>query len=39
MAVSEKRDVVEKWQNPSKIIKKQAIIESKYTIIKGLKAR
>jgi hypothetical protein len=36
--VSEKRDVVKKWQNPSKIIKKQAAIESKYVTTKGLKA-
>jgi hypothetical protein len=36
--VSEKRDVIEKWQNPSKIIKKRATIESKYIITKGLKA-
>ncbi len=38
-AVSEKRDIIEKWQNPSKIIKKQATTESKYIITKGLKAR
>jgi hypothetical protein len=37
-AVSEKRDVAEKWQNPSKIIKKRAATESKYVITKGLKA-
>jgi hypothetical protein len=38
-AVSEKRDIAKKWQNPSKIIKKQATIESKYVTTKGLKAR
>jgi hypothetical protein len=39
VAVSKKRDVIEKWQNLSKIMKKQAITESKYAITKGLKAR
>jgi hypothetical protein len=38
-AISEKRDIVKKWQNPSKIIKKQAATESKYATTKGLKAR
>jgi hypothetical protein len=36
-AVSKKGDVAEKWQNPSKVMKKRAATESKYATTKGLK--